>query len=354
MVVAKSQANISENILEEFDSLIIKKASSSTNSDPPQNLIEFNPQLSQNSPPQNPPQLAPQPAINTASRPSREWVPRKQSASPEEALPKSKPTFEDAPPAALSGRTSWEATLVVSGLPFSSTLKDLYEFCGDHMDHVTSVDIAKDERGNSLGYGVVYFSRAQDCLDAYQAKIESPQFGDTLVRLAIKYRDENVQNSASREAVKEKSAQNRIKKGINFDKYDAIPVFATGRKVPAMVESFEQIHLAEPIYRNVLAADFTKPTPIQKYAIPAALALRDLMACAETGSGKTAAFLLPVLSLLCDSMERNRCTKLQDGRILPRALILCPTRELALQILEEAYNFSSGTTIRPGIVYGGR
>lgn len=82
---------------------------------------------------------------------------------------------------------------------------------------------------------------------------------------------------------------------------------------------------------------YTKPTPIQRHAIPLALTRRDLLACAQTGSGKTAAYLLPILIYVFDSdMYEQRHG--QEAR--PTALILAPTRELVQQIFEEALTFA--------------
>lgn len=83
--------------------------------------------------------------------------------------------------------------------------------------------------------------------------------------------------------------------GINFDKYDNIPVEVNGESVPEGVKLFSSLELDDCLTANVKLARYERPTPIQKYAIPTALAQRDLMACAQTGSGKTAAFLLPTL-----------------------------------------------------------
>uniref|UniRef100_A0A9J8CTY3 RNA helicase n=1 Tax=Cyprinus carpio carpio TaxID=630221 RepID=A0A9J8CTY3_CYPCA len=84
--------------------------------------------------------------------------------------------------------------------------------------------------------------------------------------------------------------------GINFEKYDDIPVEATGQNCPPHIESFHDVDLGEIIMGNITLSRYTRPTPVQKYAIPIIKSKRDLMACAQTGSGKTAAFLLPVLS----------------------------------------------------------
>lgn len=78
-----------------------------------------------------------------------------------------------------------------------------------------------------------------------------------------------------------------IHQGINFDKYDNIEVEVTGNNRPKPVESFDDMGLLPTFLQNVRKAGYTKPTPIQKHAIPAVLSGRDLMGCAQTGSGKT-------------------------------------------------------------------
>uniref|UniRef100_A0A8B9L0G0 RNA helicase n=1 Tax=Astyanax mexicanus TaxID=7994 RepID=A0A8B9L0G0_ASTMX len=84
--------------------------------------------------------------------------------------------------------------------------------------------------------------------------------------------------------------------GINFEKYDDIPVEATGHNSPPHIDSFHDVEMGEIIMGNIALSRYTRPTPVQKHAIPIIKSKRDLMACAQTGSGKTAAFLLPVLS----------------------------------------------------------
>src|SRR5262249_10167882 len=105
--------------------------------------------------------------------------------------------------------------------------------------------------------------------------------------------------------------------------------------------SFTQLGLPEPITRGVRAAGYTVPTPVQARAIPMILPGHDLVAAAQTGSGKTAAFLLPILS------------RLLDGPRALRALILVPTRELAAQVEENAHRYSKYADLSVGSVYGG-
>jgi len=105
---------------------------------------------------------------------------------------------------------------------------------------------------------------------------------------------------------------------------------------------FTGLGLHPDLIRGLKELGFTRPTPIQGDAIPPAMAGKDLLACAQTGSGKTAAFLLPILHRL---LERPRRTT--------RALILTPTRELAAQILEDFNGFAVHTPLTAAAVYGG-
>ena len=78
-----------------------------------------------------------------------------------------------------------------------------------------------------------------------------------------------------------------INAGINFDRYDEIPVEVTGRDPPKNVNSFEECEFFPTTIENVKKCNYQKPTPVQKFAIPIIMNSRDLMACAQTGSGKT-------------------------------------------------------------------
>src|SRR5688572_31183062 len=108
---------------------------------------------------------------------------------------------------------------------------------------------------------------------------------------------------------------------------------------------FTQLKLHPDLLRGVRDLGFQKPTPIQADAIPPALAGRDVLACAQTGSGKTAAFLLPILHAL---MQRPRS---RPGTT--RALIITPTRELAAQIVEDLRDLTVHTPLSGFAVYGG-
>ncbi|WP_411025183.1 DEAD/DEAH box helicase, partial [Salmonella sp. s54836] len=87
-----------------------------------------------------------------------------------------------------------------------------------------------------------------------------------------------------------------ITTGINFDKYEDITVKMSGRTPPQSIDTFKNLILLDIVKENIVLCNYTKPTPIQKCAIPCILNYRDVMACAETGSGKTAAFLVPIIN----------------------------------------------------------
>jgi ATP-dependent RNA helicase DDX3X len=142
--------------------------------------------------------------------------------------------------------------------------------------------------------------------------------------------------------------------GINFDTYDDIPVEATGENVPSPIKSFDDCAFHEIIRQNIELSKYTKPTPVQKNSMPIISASRDLMACAQTGSGKTAAFLVPILNLIYQNGYISNFTLINKRKkLLPNALVIAPTRELALQIYDEARKFSYRSRVRPCVVYGG-
>ena len=110
--------------------------------------------------------------------------------------------------------------------------------------------------------------------------------------------------------------------------------------------TFQELNLIEPIERAVAEKGYTTPTPIQEQAIPPALGGRDLLGCAQTGTGKTAAFTLPILQLLTEEPRTK-------GRRSIRALVLTPTRELAIQIDECCRDYARHTDIRHCVIFGG-
>lgn len=111
--------------------------------------------------------------------------------------------------------------------------------------------------------------------------------------------------------------------------------------------SFEKLNIITPILKALDMEGYTAPTPIQQEAIPVILEGKDLLGCAQTGTGKTAAFAIPILQLLQRDKKNER-----DRRVI-RALILTPTRELAIQIDECLQSYGRFTGIKHTVVFGG-
>ncbi|MDD3346478.1 DEAD/DEAH box helicase [Oscillibacter sp.] len=106
--------------------------------------------------------------------------------------------------------------------------------------------------------------------------------------------------------------------------------------------TFEQLQLSQPLLNAIRHQGYIEPTPIQQQAIPHLLEKQDLIGCAQTGTGKTAAFALPILQLLSQSRAKQ-----------VRALILTPTRELAIQILECFQSYGENLPLRAAAIFGG-
>ena len=110
--------------------------------------------------------------------------------------------------------------------------------------------------------------------------------------------------------------------------------------------TFRDLNIIEPILKAIEEKGYIAPTSIQEKAIPAALAKRDILGCAQTGTGKTASFAIPIIQHL----QANKETDKRQGI---KALILTPTRELALQISECIDDYSKYTRVRHGVIFGG-
>ena len=111
--------------------------------------------------------------------------------------------------------------------------------------------------------------------------------------------------------------------------------------------SFENLNLIEPILAALKTEGYTTPTPIQAQAIPLVLQRNDILGCAQTGTGKTAAFAIPIIQLLCEDK------KPATGKRPIRTLVLTPTRELAIQIGESFANYGKNTNLKYRVIFGG-
>ncbi|MES2210771.1 MAG: DEAD/DEAH box helicase [Chloroflexota bacterium] len=113
--------------------------------------------------------------------------------------------------------------------------------------------------------------------------------------------------------------------------------------------TFRPLGLSADLIRIVAEEGYTEPTPVQAAAIPHVLAGRDVLAAAQTGTGKTAAFVLPIL----DRLRQHANTSFSPARHPVRVLILVPTRELAMQVDESVRTYGRSVPLRPAVVYGG-
>ena len=113
--------------------------------------------------------------------------------------------------------------------------------------------------------------------------------------------------------------------------------------------TFDTLGLSADLVRVVAEEGYAHPTPVQAQAIPHVLAGRDVLAAAQTGTGKTAAFVLPIL----DRLRAQANTSFSPARHPVRALILVPTRELAIQVDESVRTYGRTVPLRPAVVYGG-
>lgn len=134
---------------------------------------------------------------------------------------------------------------------------------------------------------------------------------------------------------------------------------ASGHDVPEPTTQFTNPPLDDHLISNIKLANYKTPTPVQKYSIPIVMGGRDLMACAQTGSGKTGGFLFPILSQAfingpsAPQAQGGSGMGYRSRKAYPTSLILAPTRELVSQIYEEARKFAYRSWVRPCVVYGG-
>ncbi|PWA94287.1 helicase Cas3, CRISPR-associated, core [Artemisia annua] len=164
----------------------------------------------------------------------------------------------------------------------------------------------------------------------------------------------HVGNNLKQETHVGDGAENETSGVINFDAYEDIPVEVTGSDVPDPVKLFTEIDLGRVLNENIrVRCKYVKPTPIQRHAIPVVMGGRDLMACAQTGSGKTAAFCFPIISGVMKMGVGSGSGGGFGRAACPLALVLSPTRELCCQIFEEAKKFCYQTNVKVAVAYGG-
>ncbi|XXH05716.1 PHO85 cyclin-5 [Hypoxylon texense] len=151
--------------------------------------------------------------------------------------------------------------------------------------------------------------------------------------------------------------------GLDISKIEEIRVYQEGNVRIEPIFKFQDAGLHPAMLKNVEMSGYTTPTPIQKYCIPAISMGHDLIAIAQTGSGKTAAYLIPILNHLMGKAKKLAAPRpapheFESGaaqlvRAEPLVMVVCPTRELAIQIFDQARKFCYRTMLRPAVIYGG-
>ncbi|CRG97679.1 RNA helicase, putative [Plasmodium gallinaceum] len=159
----------------------------------------------------------------------------------------------------------------------------------------------------------------------------------------------------------------RSEKGVNFELYNSIPIELSGHSSENIlpIEKFDDpaLNLSDLLLSNIKKVNYDKTTPIQKYSLSIIMNKNDLIGVAQTGSGKTAGYLLPIINHMLlndppkhtfyDDNNNNNSNYYFNKVCLPICLILAPTRELAVQIFYDAKKFCYETGIRPVVLYGG-
>ncbi|KAJ4140127.1 hypothetical protein NW768_001480 [Fusarium equiseti] len=152
------------------------------------------------------------------------------------------------------------------------------------------------------------------------------------------------------------------RKGVDFSQIASIEVQQEGPTKIDPIGSFKDAGIHPAMLENVELCGYDNPTPIQKFTIPSILLGHDVIGIAQTGSGKTAAYLIPILSKLMGKAKKLAAFRpnphtfregVDEVTAEPLVLIVVPTRELALQIFNEARKLCYRTMLRPGVVYGG-
>ncbi|KAI7244699.1 DEAD/DEAH box RNA helicase [Hortaea werneckii] len=156
----------------------------------------------------------------------------------------------------------------------------------------------------------------------------------------------------------------QMRRGEHMNNFATSTTTIHGNETLKRIESFEDAGLHPVVLENIKLARYAEPTPIQSYCIPPILEGKDVVAVAQTGSGKTAAYMIPVLSRLMGKAKKLAAPKptttgasynprLHNVKAEPLVVIVVPTRELAIQIFDEARRMCYRSMLRPCVVYGG-
>ncbi|CAF0764030.1 unnamed protein product [Adineta steineri] len=224
-----------------------------------------------------------------------------------------------------------------TAVDYNPIYKEKHEIQFFGRGHIAGIDINKQKKDQSKFYGdLLEERRTQGEKDRESARLKSDREKDERRRYDERHwSDKRLDEMADRDWRIFKEDYNITTRGGN---------------IPHPLRSWEEAGLEKGILDVISLAGYKEPTPIQRQAIPIGLQNRDVMGIAETGSGKTAAFLIPLLAWIRSLPKVERSIDADNG---PYALILAPTRELAQQIEEEAVKFGKPLNITVVSVIGG-
>ncbi len=230
----------------------------------------------------------------------------------------------------------WDAADDTSA-DYNQLYKDRHQVQFFGRGHVAGVDIKQQKRNQSKFYG--------ELLEKRRTRDEKTQEVVRLEKLAKK----EAKTKWDERHWTEKPLTEMVDRDWRIFKED-FNIVTKGGNIPTPLRFWEEAGLPEEILEVIKRIGYKDPTPIQRQAIPIGLQNRDIIGVAETGSGKTAAFLLPLLVWIMSLPKVERMEDVDQG---PYALILAPTRELAQQIEEETIKFGKPLGVKTVSVIGG-
>lgn len=224
-----------------------------------------------------------------------------------------------------------------TSVDFNELYKNRHEVQFYGRGHVAGIDIKQQKRDQSKFYG--------DLLEKRRSNTEKAQETTRLQKIEHK----EARTKWDERHWTEKPLEEMALRDWRIFKED-FSIVTKGGNIPNPLRNWKECKLNAEVVKVIESVGYKEPTPIQRQAIPIGLLNRDIIGVAETGSGKTAAFLIPLLEWLLSLPKIERYEDADQG---PYALILAPTRELAQQIEEETIKFGKPLGIKTVSVIGG-
>ena len=224
-----------------------------------------------------------------------------------------------------------------TSIDYNQIYKNRHEIQFFGRGHVAGIDIKQQKRDQSKFYG--------ELLEKRRTTDEKSQEETRLQKIAKK----EAKTKWDERHWSEKPLEEMQDRDWRIFKED-FSIVTKGGNIPSGIRNWKEVKLQPELFKVITDIGYKEPTPIQRQAIPIGLQNRDIIGVAETGSGKTAAFLIPLLVWIMSLPKMERAEDVDQG---PYAIILAPTRELAQQIEEESVKFGKPLGIKTVSVIGG-